>query len=95
MPRRQLEDYARRQRLAVKQHELPPHAKVSKLFPQEGYGFIETADGRDVYFHRDSVLHDAFDRLHIGTEVSFAEETGAKGPQATTVHLVGKHHHER
>jgi cold shock CspA family protein len=93
--RRQLEDYARRQRLAVKHHQPPPHAKVSKLFPQEGYGFIETPDGREIYFHRDSVLHGAFDRFQIGTEVSFAEEIGAKGPQATTVHPVGRHHHER
>src|SRR5689334_20751887 len=37
--RRQLEDYVRRQRGDVKDHELAPHARVSQLFPQEGYGF--------------------------------------------------------
>ncbi len=93
--RRQLEDFARRQRGAVKHLERQPHAKVARLFPQEGYGFLATADGRELYFHRDSVLHQAFDRLHVDSEVTFVEETGDKGPQATTVQLVGRHHHER
>lgn len=91
--RRKLEDYVRRMRGDVKADVIPPHARVSKLFPQEGYGFIATSDGREVYFHRHSVLHDAFDRLQVGTEVTFAEEMGKKGPQATTVKLVGKHGH--
>jgi cold shock CspA family protein len=91
--RRKLEDYVRRRRRAVKSHEVPPHGRVARLFPQEDYGFIETADGREVYFHRHSVLREAFDRLQIGTEVTFDEEEGRKGPQASTVRLVGRHHH--
>jgi cold shock CspA family protein len=91
--RRQLEDYVRRQRGAVKAHERTTHGRVSKLFPEDGYGFIETQDGRDIYFHRNSVLHEAFDRLEIGTEVTFVEEEGKKGPQASTVKPVGRHHH--
>jgi len=91
--RRQLEDYARRRRGDMKALETAPHARVSKLFPNEGYGFIETPDGREIYFHRHSVLHEAFDRLQIGTEVTFVEEAGRKGPQASTVKLVGRHGH--
>jgi ribosome-associated translation inhibitor RaiA len=49
--RRQLEDYVRRVRGTVKVHEGQPHARVSKLFPEEGYGFLETPDGREIYFH--------------------------------------------
>jgi ribosomal subunit interface protein len=88
--RRQLEDFARHQRGEVKSHETPPHARVSKLFPERGYGFLETPDGRAVYFHRNSVLHDGFDRLKIGSEVRYAEEMGEKGPQASTITLIGK-----
>jgi hypothetical protein len=55
--RRRLEDYVRRQRGAVKAHEVPPHGRVSKLYPDEGYRFIGTTDGREVHFHRDTVLH--------------------------------------
>jgi len=92
--RRQLEDYVRRQRGSVKAHETaPPAGRVSKIFPEEGYGFIETPDSREIYFHRDSVLHEAFDRLEIGAEVTFVEEEGKKGPQASTVNPVGRHHY--
>jgi cold shock CspA family protein len=93
--RRQLQDYVRRLRHAVKAHEGVPHARVSKLFPEEGYGFIETPEGREIYFHRHSVLHEGFERLEVGTEVAFTEEEGKKGPQASTVRPVGKHHHVR
>ena len=91
--RRQLEDYVRRRRGSVKALETAPHARVTKLFPEEGYGFLETPDGREVYFHRHSVLHEGFDRLQVGTEVTFVEEGGKKGPQASTVRPVGRHHH--
>ncbi len=52
-----------------------------------------TPDNREIYFHRHSVVDGGFDRLAIGTEVAFAEEAGKKGPQASTVTRVGRHHH--
>jgi len=88
--RRRLEDYARRQRGAVKSHGAAPRARVRRLFPERDYGFLETADGREIYFHRNSVLRPGFDRLAVGTEVRFAEEEGAQGPQATTVAIAGR-----
>lgn len=89
--RRQIEDYVRIHFRGKQRHrETPPHAWVAKLFPYEDYGFLETADGREIYFHRNSVLNKHFDDLKIGTEVRFAEEQGEKGPQASTVDLVGK-----
>lgn len=83
--RRQLEDYVREQRGSVKAHEPTPQGRVSKLFPEEGYGFLESEDGREIYFNRRSVLGDGFDSLKIGAEVRFAEEAGEQGPQASTV----------
>jgi cold shock CspA family protein len=91
--RRRLEDYVRRRRGSVKALETAPHARVSKLSPEESYGFLQTPDGREIYFHRHSVLHEGFDHLQIGTEVAFVEEEGKKGPQASTVRPVGRHHH--
>jgi len=90
--RRRLQDYARRQRRTVKVHDMVPHARVVTLFPEEGYGFLETADGVELYFHRNSVLHDAFDRLAIGMEASFVAEEGDNGLQASTVRVVGGQH---
>ncbi len=54
-------------------------------------GFIETADGNEIYFHKNSVLNDAFSRLKLGTAVAYVEEEGEKGSQASTVRLLGKH----
>jgi ribosomal subunit interface protein len=92
--RRQLQDHVRKDRGDVKSHEAPRHGRVSKLFVRDGYGIIETPDGREIYFHRNSVVDDAFDRLETGHEVRFVAVEGEseKGPQATTVHLIGKHH---
>src|SRR3974390_1121085 len=47
--------------------------------------------GRDVYFPRNRVLNGDFAKLSVGARVSFVEETGEKGAQASTVRLVGKH----
>jgi ribosomal subunit interface protein len=90
--KRQLEDYARKRRGKVKHHEPPAGGHVISLQPEEGYGKIGTPDGRVIYFHRNSVLQDGFDKLEVGSEVRFAEEAGEQGPQASSVALIGKHH---
>lgn len=85
---RRLQDLLRLQRSKVKHHEEPQErARVVRLFPDEGYGFLATADGREVYFHRNSVLG-AFEALAAGAEVRFHEEKGDEGPQASTVIVV-------
>jgi cold shock CspA family protein/ribosome-associated translation inhibitor RaiA len=87
---RKLQDYARRQSRAVKLHEFPAAARIARLFPEERYGFLETQDGREIYFHANSVLAPRFDHLHVGAEVYFAEEQGEKGPQASSVRGAGR-----
>jgi len=89
---RQIEEYSRKLSGEVKAHEAPLHGRVSQIFPDREHGFITTPDGYDVYFHRNSVIEGGFEGLAVGDEVRFAEEQGEKGPQATTVHPVGKHH---
>jgi cold shock CspA family protein len=89
--RRRLSDQVRRMRGEVKAHEAPPIATVARVDEAGGFGFLQTTDGREIYFHRNSVLSDAFSRLTPGTRVSFAEEAGEKGPQASSVKLLGKH----
>ncbi len=90
--RRQLEDHARKQRGKVKHHAAPPHGRVKEIMPDVGYGVIETADGREIRFTRNSVVDGDFTKLAAGDEVRFAEVDSAEGPVASTVHLVGKHH---
>ena len=83
--RRQLQDYQRRVRGQTKVHAPMPAGRVSKLFPDEDHGFLETAEGHEIYFHRNSVLNRAFDRLKIGSRVRFAQEMGERGARASTV----------
>jgi ribosomal subunit interface protein len=86
---RQLEEVVREQRAtkvtgpAARQGHAPVH--------HQGYGFIETGDGRELYFNRDNVAHPGFDELVAGTEVQFIEELAAEGRQAKRV-SAGKHY---
>ena len=91
--RRQLEGYVKHRRRQIKTHAATPYGRVSEIFAEEGYGRILTPDNRDIYFNRNSVLNGDFEKLSVGTEVSFAEERGEQGPQASTVRIVGKHHY--
>lgn len=91
---RQLEDHVRQRRGKTKEHETPPHGRVKMIDLSGDFGFIEMADGQEVYFHRNSVVDGSIDRLAIGDEVRvvIAEGEGVEGAQASTVHPVGKHH---
>lgn len=85
--RRQLEDHARRQRGQTKTHAPPTHGTIVELQPD--HGRIETADGRLLYFHRNSVPGADYERLTIGDEVRYVEEAGEQGPQASSVLVLG------
>ncbi len=87
---RKLEEAARENRGDVKSHEVPQHGKVARLSREEGIGFIETADGRELYFSRDNVVHPPFEQLEEGAQVQFIEELAGEGRQAKRV-TVGKH----
>lgn len=83
---RQLEDYARIQRGKVKTHDLQSTGTVIRLLPEKNHGFIEAEDGREIYFHRNSVTKDGFDALSVGDEIRYVEETDDLGPQASIVY---------
>lgn len=92
--RRQLKELVEKQRGEIKTHtEQEVRAFVSKLFREQGYGFIRTLDGRDIYFHRNAVVNEDFDNLTLGTGVHYLEEEGAEGPQASTIRVFGKPGH--
>jgi cold shock CspA family protein len=88
---KQLQKLNEQQRREIKQHpEQQFKAVIAKIFNKDGYGFLRTVDGRQIYFHKNSVLHDDWDRLEIGTGVNFNEEMGTDGPRATSVQIVDK-----
>lgn len=88
---RQLQADAQRLRGDVKGHShAPPLGRVARLFPRDGYGFVVTGDGREIYFHANSVVDAVFERLSVGSEVRFtiAPDDSDQGTRAASVHLV-------
>lgn len=63
---------------------------IDRIFTDNGDGFIRGLEGTEYYFHRNSVLHDDFERRKPGTGVRLVAEPGEKGPQASTVEIVDK-----
>lgn len=89
---RQVKDLSKEQQGERKTHpEQEVGAIVTKLFAEQDYGFLKTIDtGREIYFHRNSVIDNDFDRLKVGTGVRFRETEGEMGPQATTVKILDR-----
>jgi len=75
----------------VKDHEAAAIGKVVWIDPAGEFGFLESSDGQEIYFNRNSVLDGGFIRLREGSRVTYTEEMGEKGAQASTVRLFGKH----
>jgi ribosomal subunit interface protein len=86
---RQVEEFASKRRGEVKTNITPPEGTVLRIFPEEGFGFLAGEDGRELYFHRNSVLDPGFEALAVGARVRYAEEQGFEGPQASTVNPAG------
>jgi ribosomal subunit interface protein len=89
--RRQLDRFVRENHREARAHAHlpPPQGRISELMSVQDFGRILTQDGREIYFHRNSLLGGDFDKLRVGDAVRFSEEMGEQGPQASTVHLVG------
>lgn len=79
--KRQLEDHAHKIR-DHKNHNLQKTGRIVRLF--EDYGFIETPDGNEYYFHESNVPTNFAD-LDVGVTVRFIEITGGDGLQANHV----------
>lgn len=70
----------------IRTEPIPPlRGVISKLFREEGYGFILQEGGGEVYFHRNALRGLTFEDLSDGTEVVFNAGPGEKGEQATIV----------
>lgn len=88
---RRLEGFSQTVRGDVKTLDTLPQGRILRLFPD--YGFIETTDGQEIYFHRNAVQNDGFDALEKDQTVELSIIHGADngmGPQATLVRPIGQ-----
>jgi cold shock CspA family protein len=89
---RQLRDNSQRLQGNVKPHAQSPIGKITRVEAENNCGFLRTADGREVYFHANSVLSGGFRKLKPDDRVVYHEEGGDKGPQASTVRVLRARH---
>lgn len=85
--RRALEDHVRTLDFhRQKRHPETIHGHIVRLWgPEEGYGFIETEGGEEVYFQEESLTKYSWDKLQVGQKVRFKQLDGDKGPFAIQV----------
>ncbi len=56
-----------------------------KRLTDRGFGFIETGNGKDMFFHSSDLEGVSYEELQVGQRVSFTEGRGPKGPRAENV----------
>ena len=61
--------------------------KIKRL-TDRGFGFIETGDKQDMFFHMSSLMTGQWDDLREGDQVEFEIGDGPKGPRAEQVRVV-------
>lgn len=88
--RKQLEHHAEKLRGDVKTHEEQPQGTIIDLDPIMESGTINTVNGQEVLFHRNSLVDTDYESLKVGDLVSFIPVNDPNGTRATTVHLL--HH---
>lgn len=59
--------------------------KVKWFNDSKGFGFIERAEGDDIFVHFTAIQNEGYKTLMEGQEVEFDIYDGPKGPQAQNV----------
>lgn len=66
-------------------HEMLRRGEIAEV--DADHGFLLTAAGELLYFHRNALAADDFERLERGTAVSYLEGMGDSGPAAVKVRI--------
>ena len=61
------------------------NGKVKFFNAEKGYGFITTAEGKDVFVHFSAIQKEGYKTLNEGQEVTVDVIEGDRGPQAANV----------
>lgn len=58
-----------------------------KKLTDKGFGFIKTANGKDLFFHMSALENTDYDSLQEGDQVEYNQGQGPKGPRAENVRV--------
>jgi CspA family cold shock protein len=72
----------------LKKGNVMPKGTIKKLIRNRGFGFINSEEGGEIFFHRNSLVEGDFDALNEDQNVEFEIEKTEKGPSATNVRVV-------
>ena len=64
-----------------------PKGTIRRLIADRGFGFIQTAEGKDLFFHRNQLQGVEFASLREGQQVEFEVAQGPDGSCAVKVRL--------
>jgi CspA family cold shock protein len=62
------------------------NGKVKRI-TDKGFGFILGDDKKEYFFHSSALKNVKFDDLREGTEVTFEDAEGTKGPRAEDIYV--------
>lgn len=82
---RQLKRLKRQRREDLQPQAQALQAEVSELHRDEGWGYLRTAEGALLHFHRNAVTNGSFTRLRAGETVHYLAVDGETGPTAARV----------
>lgn len=88
---RQLISYKRQLAGEVKRHAQLIQGQVAEMHRDEDYGYLLTAEGALLYFHRNSVIDDDFNAFQRGDVVHYVQGDGEAGPTAVKVWRGSEH----
>ncbi len=84
---RQLKSFAEQRRSQSAPRGEPLAGTVREIRPDDDFGFLISAEGRELYFHGNAVLNGSLADLRPGDHVHYVETVGVTGPQASRVWL--------
>ena len=64
-----------------------PQGTISRLNQTRGYGFINTPENEDLFFHRSNIKNAQFSLLQVGERVTSTVQFTSRGPRADQVQV--------
>ncbi|MDE2825659.1 MAG: cold shock domain-containing protein [Gemmatimonadota bacterium] len=64
-----------------------PQGTITRLNHTRGYGFIDTPENEDLFFHRSNITDGQFSLLQVGDRVTYTVQFTSRGPRADQVQV--------